>query len=279
MQYARLDSNQRPLPSQGSTLPLSYGRVESLRQESNPHLGRTKGACLPLTLRRLDGDGRSRTRSSSLQARRSSDRATSPRCGRVESNHHSRGQRLYRPLSSPVLSVRANRAVGRTRTDTARVTTSGACRYTTTTTERGRPESNRRPLGGQPSALAVELHPQSGAGGIRTHGLELMRLARTAAPLPRDERSAWLESNQRSPAPEAGGVAVSPTGSRTESTPGGTRTRASGLRARRHPARPRGREVGGPGLEPGPARYQQAVPPRTPTSEAPATGIEPAPHE
>src|SRR3954466_8494424 len=25
---------------------------ESLRQESNPHLGRTKGACLPLTLRR-----------------------------------------------------------------------------------------------------------------------------------------------------------------------------------------------------------------------------------
>jgi hypothetical protein len=26
----------------------------SLRQESNPHLGRTKGACLPLTLRRLE---------------------------------------------------------------------------------------------------------------------------------------------------------------------------------------------------------------------------------
>jgi hypothetical protein len=34
--------------------PLSYGRVKSLRQESNPHLGRTKGACLPLTLRRRE---------------------------------------------------------------------------------------------------------------------------------------------------------------------------------------------------------------------------------
>jgi hypothetical protein len=32
---------------------LSYGRKRSLRQESNPHFGRTKGACLPLTLRRL----------------------------------------------------------------------------------------------------------------------------------------------------------------------------------------------------------------------------------
>src|SRR3954447_18914053 len=45
-----------------------------------------------------------------------------------------------------------------------------------------------------------------------THGLELMRLARTASPRPR--RSARLDSNQRSPAPEAGGVANSPTGSR-----------------------------------------------------------------
>ncbi len=47
------------------------------------------------------------------------------------------------------------------------------------------------------------------AGGIRTHGLELMRLARTASPLPR--KSGWQESNLRSPAPEAGGVASSPT--------------------------------------------------------------------
>ena len=34
-----------------------------------------------------------------------------------------------------------------------------------------------------------ELRPLSSAGGIRTHGLELMRLARTAAPLP---RKVWL---------------------------------------------------------------------------------------
>ena len=87
---------------------------KSLRQESNPHLGRTKGACLPLTLRRRiitrrrcrlgrrrlavarirpkspwlrrsrsrtsagDGDGGSRTRSSSVQARCSAARASSP---------------------------------------------------------------------------------------------------------------------------------------------------------------------------------------------------------
>jgi hypothetical protein len=42
-------------------------------------------------------------------------------CGRVESNHHSQGQRGYSPLSSPVLSVRVQK-------------------------ERGRPDSNRRPL-------------------------------------------------------------------------------------------------------------------------------------
>ena len=53
----------------------------------------------------------------------------------------------------------------------------------------------------------------NGAGGIRTHGLELMRLAGTAAPLPRVapmKRSGRQESNLRSPAPEAGGVATLP---------------------------------------------------------------------
>ena len=52
-EYARLESNQRPLPSRGSALSTelrAWGR--SLRQDSNPHLGRTTGACLPLTLRR-----------------------------------------------------------------------------------------------------------------------------------------------------------------------------------------------------------------------------------
>jgi hypothetical protein len=49
---------------------------------------------------------------------------------------------------------------------------------------------------------------RSSAGGIRTHGLELMRLARTAAPPPR--KSGRQESNLRSPAPEAGGVPSPP---------------------------------------------------------------------
>ena len=54
-----------------------------------------------------------------------------------------------------------------------------------------------------------------GAGGIRTHGLELMRLARTAAPLPRvalsrERRSGRQDSNLRSPTPEVGGVADLP---------------------------------------------------------------------
>jgi hypothetical protein len=82
--------------------------------------------------------------------------------------------------------------------------------------------------------FSSELRPLgSSAGGIRTHGLELMRLARTATPLPR--RSAWLESNQRSPVPDTGGVAISPTGrSRSSIPPAGFEPAASRLRAGRH---------------------------------------------
>ena len=98
-----------------------------------------------------------------------------------------------------------------------------------------------------------------------------MRLA--GRPFPHGA-SGWLESNQRSPVPETGGMTVFPTASR--STPGGTRTRASGLRTRRHCRSTTGALIGGPGVEPGLARYQRAVAPRTPTSEAPAAGVEPA---
>ena len=60
-----------------------------------------------------------------------------------------------------------------------------------------------------------------------------MRLARTASPLPR--RSGRQESNLRSPAPEAGGVAYSPTARRScKAPPAGLEPAASGLRARRH---------------------------------------------
>ena len=112
--------------------------------------------------------------------------------------------------------------------------------------EGGRPGSNRRLRGSQPRMLLVYttatmeagttgLEPaasrltsecsarlsyapwMSSAGGIRTHGLELMRLARTASPLPR--KSGRQESNLRSPVPETGGVASSPTTSRSKSYP------------------------------------------------------------
>src|SRR5439155_4105076 len=85
------------------------------------------------------------------------------------------------------------------------------------------------------------------AGGIRTHGLELMRLARTASPLPR--KSGWQESNLRSPAPEAGGVSSSPTARGRTSTPGGTRTRSFRVESQASsPLRPRGREAPAAGL-------------------------------
>jgi hypothetical protein len=49
----------------------------------------------------------------------------------------------------------------------------------------------------------TELRPLGGsAGGIRTRDLELMRLARTAAPPPR--KSDWQESHPRAPASGAG---------------------------------------------------------------------------
>jgi hypothetical protein len=86
-----------------------------------------------------------------------------------------------------------------------------------------------------------------------------------AAPPPR--KSGRLESNQRSPVPETGGVATSPTASRKNPR------RDSNPRFRiespaSSPPRPRGHaSIGGPGVEPGPARYQRAVPPRTLTSE------------
>ncbi len=95
--------------------PLSYGRAKrSLRQELNPHLGRTKGACLPLTLRRPEW-----RRSESNRHLPRCKRGARPvelhppavgktRCGRVESNHHSTRRQGYSLLSSPMLSVRTS---------------------------------------------------------------------------------------------------------------------------------------------------------------------------
>jgi hypothetical protein len=106
----------------------------------------------------------------------------------VESNHHSRGPRGYSPLSSPVLSVRKTegRASGfepEPRGSQPRMlplhhdhqvsgddrTRTGAC------------SPDKRVL------LPLSYVPMHSAGGIRTHGLELMRLARTASPLRRKQ--------------------------------------------------------------------------------------------
>jgi hypothetical protein len=75
-------------------------------------------------------------------------------CGRVESNHLSAWPRVYRPQSSPMLSVR-KRATDRIRTGTAGFTTPNAAVTSQSPRKRGRPDSNRRRLGRQPSALAV----------------------------------------------------------------------------------------------------------------------------
>ena len=191
----RPESNGPPRSGAPVLFRLSYVRARSLRQESNPHLGRTKGACLPLTLRRLDGDGGSRTRSSSLQARCSATRASSPRCSTcvVRTDGVEPPQREAPRLQRGELTL--------------------AQRPLEPRTEGGRPGSNRRRRGSQPRVLPLHHgHHEAGttglepaasrltsecsarlsyvpvecAGGIRTHGLELMRLARTTAPLPRN---------------------------------------------------------------------------------------------
>ena len=85
--------------------------------------------------------------SSSLQARRSATRASSPRvrCGRVESNHHSAGTGLQ--PGELTCAQRPHEKGGRPDSNRRRgAHDPGCCRYTTATTKRGRPDSNRRPL-------------------------------------------------------------------------------------------------------------------------------------
>jgi hypothetical protein len=124
----------------------------------------------------------------------------------------------------------------------------------------GRPGSNRRRRGSQPRVLPLHHgHHEAGttglepaasrltsecsarlsyvpvecAGGIRTHGLELMRLARTTAPLPRSLAGRSRTCGLRRPKPA--GWPLSPTArSEQRAPPAGFEPAASGLRARRH---------------------------------------------
>ena len=156
----------------------------------------------------------------------------------MESNHHSTRRQGYSLLSSPVLSVRTKRGVaGRARTGASGDHSPGCFRLHHGHHESGDDRTRTGDLSPDKRALcSSELRPRNSAGGIRTHGLELMRLAGTASPLRRE--SARLESNQRSPAPKAGGVANSPTARWKENDrsapPAGLEPAASGLRARRH---------------------------------------------
>ena len=113
----------------GNALPLSYGRRRSPRQESNPHLIRTKGACYPLTLRRLEVETAGfEPATSSVQARCSFQLSYIP----TSANGWSRtttagGPRVTagraRQCSAFACSARA---AGRVRTGAAGFTTPGA---------------------------------------------------------------------------------------------------------------------------------------------------------
>jgi hypothetical protein len=140
----------------------------------------------------------------------------------------------------------------------------------------GRPGSNRRRRGSQPRVLPLHHgHHESGDDRTRTGGLSPdKRVLCTSELRPRrvrgwdsnprsraheareDNRSStaqsgWQESNLRSPAPEAGGVATLPySQKRTTSTPGGIRTRSFRVESpASSPFRPQG-QAPAAGLEP-----------------------------
>ena len=121
--------------------------VRSLRQESNPHLGRTKGACLPFTLRRLEW----RRRESNPLLLGASEvlyqlsYIPEVRTDGVEPSQPG-APRLQRSELAKCSASARNGVTGRARTGAAGITTPDASVYTTATIERGRPDSNRRPL-------------------------------------------------------------------------------------------------------------------------------------
>jgi hypothetical protein len=189
-------------PYEGCVLPLTPQRPEVETAGVEPAFPRCKRGARPLSY------------------------VPDEECERVESNHHSAGRRLYRPRSSPVLSVRmaARRATDRIRTGTCRAHTPGCSRYTTVTT-------------------------------TRTTGLEPAASRWTA------ERSARLsyvrkerrwDSNPRSRAHEARGDSPSP----TAHLPGWSRT--SGLRFPKPAGWPSPLQAVIPpaGIEPAPSRLR-----------------------
>ncbi len=90
-----------------------------------------------------------------------------------------------------------------------------------------------------PSSVTSLARPSAGqsfdgAGGIRTHGLELMRLARTAAPLPRKVWPAGVEPAISGAQSRRGGHTPPQPVDDRRVPPAGLEPAASGLRTRRH---------------------------------------------
>jgi hypothetical protein len=108
----------------------------------------------------------------------------------VESNHHSARRQGYSLLSSPMLSASADRVAGRVRTGADGGHGPGC--FLLHHDHHGAGTTGLEPAASRltsersaPLSYAPEQGVGTSAGGIRTHGLELMRLARTASPLPR----------------------------------------------------------------------------------------------
>ena len=131
-----------------------------------------------------------------------------------------------------MLSVRV-KVADRVRTGTDGAHNPGCFRYTTATTKAGttglEPAASR--LTSECSAR-LSYAPEECAGGIRTHGLELMRLARTTAPLPRSLAGRSRTCGLRRPKPAGWPSPLQPEANRTP--PAGLEPAASELRARRH---------------------------------------------
>jgi hypothetical protein len=191
-------------------------------------------------------------------------------------------QRLYRPRSSPMLSVRTE---GEGRPAGIEPAPRGSRpRMLAVTPRPPRSGDDRIRTGGvsvdSRALWASELRPRSSAGGIRTHGLELMRLARTASPLPRS-LSGWSRTSGLL-LPKQAGWPGFPTD--RCSTPGGTRTRGFPVEGRASSPLDHG------GVTRGRRRWNRTSPCSISASraatdtglrreQAPAAGLEPAPRD
>jgi hypothetical protein len=154
----------------------------------------------------------------------------------VESNHHSARRQGYSLLSSPVLSVR--NAEGR---PTGFEPVPRGSRPRVLPLHHSHREDWTGTTGLEPAAYRLtsersssELRPHAWRGwdsNPRSRAHEAREDSRSSTAL---DLSGRQESNLRSPAPEAGGVATLPHDQVSEVPPAGLEPAASGLRARRH---------------------------------------------